>query len=162
MWSQYAEDHRGACLIFDQWALVEGVSQAQSGTRHLLATGSVEYTDAPLSDHLPHPDNLSIEAEGFGEAVERHQSSHMRELYFQKNSDWASEREYRVIVFPEATADDPLLWPFGNSLVAVALGERCAITIGAVEDALAAHGLAAVTVVRLAWEAGVPRLDRSH
>jgi hypothetical protein len=45
MWEQYAEDHAGACLIFDRDQLLEAVRQ-DLGRRGSYREGPVKYTVA--------------------------------------------------------------------------------------------------------------------
>jgi hypothetical protein len=88
LWEQYAEDHRGVCLVFDQEALL-GQLAAQFDT----LVGSVDYTD---DDLIPGVTSATVAKRGVEGAVKYLIESRLRELVFRKTTDWSTEVEFRI------------------------------------------------------------------
>jgi hypothetical protein len=151
MWAQYAEAHLGVCLVFDRARLGRAIA-AHKPLRAQLYEGPVEYEDRALSPHLPWGpvDRLGIDA-----AVTEFMAANWQEVFFHKNTDWASEVEYRYVVLHDGA---PLLVPVATALVAVVLGQRFPEGDTAwVRSALGKLG-SDIPVVRCSWFNGGPSL----
>lgn len=159
MWDQYADSHAGAVLVFDQVELVEGVDNGRpGGNGDLFAAGEVQYVDGELEIDLNMEDVASLGLEAALEQVQvaRHAAS---SLYFTKNLDWASEREYRIVVVrwnvPDDQRDEPIVIDFKDSLKAVILGEEFKLT-KATRYLMQEHPQA--ELLRCEWVRGAPHL----
>lgn len=126
-WAQYADDHRGACLVLDRQALLRAVSAEAAG--YAGATVHAErviYEDrqatrleaGPFIEVRRSPGDWSTSAAA--EAARWH-AEHWRDLFFRKNLDWASEREYRIAVIGVAESESFEV-DLTDALLAIALG----------------------------------------
>lgn len=168
MWDRYGGRHEGACLVFSSPDLLPEVEAAiPLGSGSLRSWGRVRYVDAPISLALPAAAASDVtSAEHLREVLDHATGMRnvARDLYGTKLSDWASEREYRIIEVlwdppPSVDLASPLGVPIGSSLKAVILGEECpAAPIRDLLDGLPA-GLDKPDVLRCVWEGGVPFLN---
>jgi hypothetical protein len=120
-WEQYADAHRGVCLVFEREAL-EGALSDDLGDKLVLE--EVEYTAGGVA--LTGADSL-MDARIFDEstrqqAVLDYLESNRRELFFLKTDDWQSEHEFRAVLFD--VADDYVFTDYGDALRAVVVGEK--------------------------------------
>jgi hypothetical protein len=122
MWEQYAENHRGVCLVFDHERLSSEIEAglAEAGVDENYK-GSVEYTPrgiagAVLNFHL---NDFKLD---FDQALAEHLRRLYRELFLLKTRDWESEHEYRFVA--RRADEDYLSVPFGDSLRLVIVGRR--------------------------------------
>jgi hypothetical protein len=126
MWEQYAENHRGVCLVFDLTSLRARIEGEVARFRRALF-GLVTYSDLPLEHHetarsLDATDLVVAGRGDYERGLEIHLDEHAQELFFRKLSDWSTESEYRFIV-TDGTSGDIVL-DFGDTLRAVVLGEH--------------------------------------
>jgi hypothetical protein len=162
MWLQYAEDHAGACFVFQRDVLVGQVDDNRPvRDGDLFSCGRVVYSDKSLrlaiklvnierQDALGILDDYQIERGVAGE------------LYFTKNTEWASESEFRIVVvhwnLPEDELNRPLRIPHVPALRAVILGERFPdASLDRVRADIRQHR--GVELARCFWEAGAPGLE---
>lgn len=156
MWEQYAENHRGVCLVFDRtdlhgWAL--GHLEAINPT----ASGEIIYSDLPL-DGYPNArrlDATTLTDRGGGDTARgyrAHLLENAEELFFRKVEDWSSEREFRYVLLDDD--DDEVTVPF-ERLRAVILGER--FPAWQLPGAAALCETADALLLKMAWR-GVPTL----
>jgi uncharacterized protein (DUF2132 family) len=161
MWAQYAQQHSGACLAFDRALLVEQADvHRPAGNGDLFSFGRVVYADAPI--HIP----LSMEdvrANGIESVLDDYQTWRgvASGLYFTKNTDWASEQEFRIVIvrwnLPEDQWDVPLGIPLGESLRAVVIGEAFAASdVQPLRRWL--EKWPEVDLIRCVWDRGAPSL----
>jgi hypothetical protein len=97
MWEQYAEGHRGLCLLFAHDRLIKKVSAQLAGLssyRH----GDVVYR--PMSDGLRPAPQVPWEHAASAGVVEGLVESLAPETFFGKFDDYASEQEYRSLLGP--------------------------------------------------------------
>lgn len=162
MWEQYADHHRGACVVFDKADLNLAVDQ---GTRHgngdMWTFGNIRYVDRPMRYDLWLDE---IERNGLETAIADLQTDRrwLMELYFTKNRDWESESEYRQVVvlwdLPVDKADEPVRAPFGSALQAIIVGEQFPHTELSVLRHRA-HFAPSIVVARCKRELGAPSLS---
>lgn len=128
-WAQYGEAHQGAVLVFDRDELVKQCEGVE-GVRQ-VHHGPVIYSDRQVQDADDGwlnfaPDDLDSE-EHTRLRAESWIDQHWGHLYFEKARDWASEQEYRIVMFGmepfQASADLPIEVPIASSLRGVVLGE---------------------------------------
>lgn len=118
MWEQYAEKHKGVCLVFDRDLLVQSLEEALAKTTFAARYHQpVQYTgrgmEKPIverSADTPIPDQV----------VPYIEKNHVS-LFFTKMLDWETEHEYRFVAISDET---PLELDYGSSLTAVIAGER--------------------------------------
>jgi len=125
MWTQYAGDHTGVCMILDAPSLGLEI-QATVQTRHDLLQRQVRYAD--LSEEYRRADMKAFEINvnrveelGIVEAIRQHVQIHADTFFFKKAHDWRDEREYRW-VYCGQDDDSEILVPIKQSLRQVVLG----------------------------------------
>jgi len=151
MWHQYAGDHTGAVLVFDSERLIQQVEWFAQGDR--VVSGPVAYADRPL--HLVFP-LQDVRGDGLAGAVTALRDTRIHELFFTKNQDWASEREFRIVVLGEPDKP-PLDVEFGDSLVAVVLGETFPPTeLSVLDTRLSRIDRTDIPLGRCLWSSGAP------
>jgi hypothetical protein len=124
MWEQYAENHAGACLVFDRRLLDESVRSCTA-----FANGIAEkiiYSDSPLPEHGAarslYAASLIDAGDGdLEQGLMKHWRSHAKELFFRKLEDWMTEHEYRYVILDGGTNETYV--HYGGSLRAVIVGE---------------------------------------
>ena len=161
MWEQYADDHAGACLVFDRPALVEALHH-NLGAKGTYRDGSVEYTPAGFAASQAG----TIRLDQFHEAsladdVALHVEHNYRDFFFLKTQDWASEYEYRFVFraddLVQALSDflpSEHLVSYGGALRYVVVGEKFPDWQIPGAREVAKH--AGVELRRMAWEDGQP------
>ena len=120
MWEQYAEAHKGVCLMFDRERLTEYVSSDLH--RQLNARPyekPVEYT--------PSGGELTLNLGEFptpvpADFVRKYIEDNHHELFFKKTLDWETEHEYRFAA--TAPLGKPLYADYGDALVGIIVGEK--------------------------------------
>ena len=161
MWHQYAEEHQGACVVFDYATLAEAIdNQRRIAEGDVFSVSPVKYRDRPLIIPL---DGAYETPEQIQAALDNITNSggNVADLFFTKNTDWQSEDEVRILVLlwntdPEVPAT-PLDLSYGESLRAVVLGEEFGEPEW-LEPAIHASGLSEGDVLRAAWVDGAPTL----
>lgn len=121
MWTHYGGHQTGVCLVFNAQALARAIRVALSG-RGDLWHEPVTYADEALEESRAFRIDYSRIAKiGFEAAVSEHIRLHHELLFFRKNTDWASEWEYRwVFRSPEPA---PVFVPIGTALRRVIRGD---------------------------------------
>lgn len=167
MWEQYAENHAGACLVFDRLKLQAAIRQdLQAHGRYW--EGDVKYTPAGFAASAGArigsvKVDVTVRAtdEALADDVRRHVVEHHRDFFFLKTADWATEQEYRF-VFEEAI-DQPKVpaertpayfVPYGDSLMFVIVGER--FSAWQVDGARNVTHAAGAQFTLMEWQGGVP------
>jgi hypothetical protein len=156
-WDQYADRHRGACLVFDRDNFEDATRSRVSALSEtaLVHCGPVKYVDMQ-STMFPNGQMLSINTGLLRDlGLNGFAASWIRDhLYFRKNTDWESEREYRVLTL-NCTA--PIRIPLRPSLLAIVLGaEFPASSEEAISHFVQASGLPDVQIAKMAWRNGAP------
>ena len=157
MWQQYADDYRGVCMVFDRLTLDATIrSSVPAGSLHIA--NPVKYSNTPRV-FVMHPalnpfmlDYDRMNAVGLRQAMTEHIAMHREVLFFQKASDWQSEKEYRWLVWDTEHKD--IIFKFGGALKAVVVGQK-----PSEEDLHKLHDAcerASVPVWQLRWSNGAP------
>jgi len=121
MWTHYADGHAGICLAFDARAFSKAIRQALRKGGDLWDY-PVHYEDeAPDEFRAFRIDYNRIVEIGFEAAVSEHIATNHRALFFRKNTDWASEWEYRWVLHDDEPA--PVFVPIRSSLRQVIRGD---------------------------------------
>lgn len=99
MWAQYADNHRGICLMFDKNILTLNIFESLSKFGRILHN-KITYSD--LHDHIDeiafrlHKD--SVNDRGMEKVINEMQHKFYHSYFFKKNSDWQDEDEYRFVL----------------------------------------------------------------
>lgn len=122
MWAQYADRHKGVCLVFNRDLLIQAVG-AHLAPRVCLV-GNVAYKDHyVVRNAAPHEfmiDVDALEAIGPQRYVVAHLQRYHDELFFEKLQDWRDEVEWRLLAL--GVDEGPLYLPIEDSLVGVLHG----------------------------------------
>lgn len=163
MWAQYAESHKGVCLVFDMKKLIEAmrrkVEDIAQTTPIFLVYSPVSYANQPLVGSM-REDAFSVTVEDL-EQVGRdnypwhHAMRWWRHLFFQKVEDWRHEAEWRAVVL--VTSPDPIDVDVRESLVGVIHGDR--MTRKDSESVFALTDRPEVEHMGLTWKNGCPWYD---
>ena len=102
MWAQYADNHRGVCLVFDRDETIRDIV-AQLDAEGDAANGSVTYEDSAA------PDAFVVDANRVDPtypltAVINQMWAYRDQLFFRKARDWETEYEYRFLLRREDPA----------------------------------------------------------
>jgi hypothetical protein len=104
LWSHYAENHSGVCIGFNRTALLTSVGRQIKALGENFH-GAVDY----VNDAAPpiQATNINIEQVdefGLDAVISATVRQHWKRLFFTKDTDWASEHEYRWVI----VNDEPL------------------------------------------------------
>lgn len=158
MWHQYADRHSGACLIFDRGAWEQSLQSVRGANSFVLYDGAVRYEDTRLGHFINRLEFSSAElrAGQVEKTVARIVQTHGQDLFFRKNRDWESEKEYRYL----AVSGTPREFvPVSTSLVGIVLGQDFPETeLSVLGDRLRRNGLERVKCARLVWQDGAPSI----
>lgn len=153
MWAQYADRHRGVCLVFQREPMCEEVI-AQLDAEGDCYCGKVTYQD----HHDPAAfifDAAEIEQKTLVGAVITHMWRHSGTLFFQKGLDWASEFEFRFVLRKDADRD-PFVVSLQESPAGVILGDSVSPAYQpSIDRACEQAGIGACQIV---WVNGEPGL----
>lgn len=161
MWEQYADEHRGAVLVFDRAALDEAVRSRLSGKGPLFS-GPVQYRDHEWDHSMALSFDLEqlMEPDGMATAVEAVVTRHHRSLFFGKNCDWATEQEYRYVVLTDAPYEEV---DIRNSVVGLVLGMYYPEHEESVlRYRLEQVGLSDIPLMKMNWFNGLPICFPAH
>jgi hypothetical protein len=126
-----ADNHAGACLIFDRPALLDALHH-HLGARGSYWEGAVDYTPAGFAVSQAGAITLDqFHESSLEDDVAHHVVRHHRDFFFLKTEDWASEHEYRF-VFKRADREQAVaeflptehLVRYGRALRYVVVGEK--------------------------------------
>ena len=104
MWGQYADHHKGVCLVFKKAQLMRKLA-AQVSSDYDFFQNDVKYVNI-LSDRYSSQvfDLFDIDVVKFRRLklflyVDSFLKAHYKPLYFTKDTDWRNEREFRMLIF---------------------------------------------------------------
>jgi hypothetical protein len=128
MWAQYADNHKGVCLVFERSAIRKSVEDQFGDERFRLYGGPVIYKDRLVTQVNNPAGGFVIDADrlkklGFHEYVKAHVETHHKGLFFEKVTDWRRENEFRVVVFGEREED--LFLNINGAIAGVVFGTDC-------------------------------------
>lgn len=156
MWHQYAEAHSGVCLIFDRAAWEGTLRDSAEAESVKVHDGPVRYEDVGHAHFTSILDFSSAElrAGGGRAAVTRIVEQHRNDLFFMKNKDWESEREYRYMAI---STTEEVFVPVSGSLVGIVFGQDFPSTeLSVVGDRLRRNGMLDVRCAFMRWVDGAP------
>lgn len=125
MWAQYADNHKGVCLVFDREQLQQRID-AQVAPKFPVMSGPVDYVDRGIVRNISEDQQYTInvdvlETEGKEAYLLRHLHTHYKRLFFEKMTDWKDESEWRWVTFSESA--EPIDVKIGSALVGLVFGD---------------------------------------
>jgi cytochrome c-type biogenesis protein CcmH/NrfF len=155
LWAQYADDHRGVCLVFDR-AKLAGRIQSQLGTKGLLLEGPVKY--GKFYDFAFITNAGEIEGHNAAAFAEQFVESRASHIFFNKYMDWRDEVEYRWLLIGKQ--DGPEFLRLGDELVCVICGAGMDSSVRqGIADVCSDLGIA---VRDMAWINGRPAIRSEY
>lgn len=113
MWAHYGENHRGICLIFDEYKLCELFENDESFVNRRLKEKEVSYVNSAEKINSNKKDDDAI----------TFLKKYEKPLFYTKNEAWSYESEYRLMLFPDNNEPgDTFLNGIDKALVAIILG----------------------------------------
>ena len=103
MWAQYAENHKGVCLIFDGRQLHENIKRHASKKQCKVFHGSVSYRNAHISPGYLNITNFIKSGEN---ELRDYYRKFYKEIFLFKYQDWKNESEYRWLINNETITEE--------------------------------------------------------
>ena len=122
MWAQYANKHRGCCLVFNYEKLNSNIYRIVESIDNLefIKVDGVRYK--PLIDFrhkaFKYSDSFNVGLSAFTKSYVR---DNIKDFLFTKDFDWKSENEFRFIIYDTKGPDDIFL-PIKDSLSGIVFG----------------------------------------
>lgn len=124
MWAQYADKHKGVCLIFDTDELSENIKNQFSHITY--KADNVSYRDRLITETQTEPAYIVnidyLEDWGADKYAFSHGQKFAKRMFFEKAMDWEGEDEYRWVMFDN---NEQLKLNYGKSLKGIVFGEDC-------------------------------------
>lgn len=155
MWEQYAEKHRGVCLVFDRELLAEHFDRsAEAAGIRACYRQPVTYDGAGMLKPIIPQEELDDP-----ELLDRYIAANADALFFTKTRDWETEHEFRFVAI--TCEDTSLSIEYGSALVAVIAGERLpSWEWPAVPSACQQAGAQALRILWKNWRPGLIELGQ--
>lgn len=102
MWSQYAENHSGVCLIINKALFDKSVYKNFS--KHKVFEGNVIYDYTIFNTRVGDALDISIDQYKtleIDELIDRKIKEYQDIYFFNKHYDWSNEQEYRYVIIDE-------------------------------------------------------------
>jgi len=108
MWAHYADGHKGVCLVYKRDDLNSAVVAASSTLK--VKSGAVNYDpwadNAQVKNRMHAEDSIAkLDPSSLAEWALTEIESKASALFFTKHDDWASEDEYRWVLFGSHSGD---------------------------------------------------------
>ncbi|WP_457937022.1 DUF2971 domain-containing protein [Aeromonas veronii] len=155
MWAQYAANHSGVCLIFDE-SLFSKFFHEQFNDK-TYSCRDVIYCDRKISDvameqaFIVNVDHLERRGDDY---VFDHLMKFQNRLFFEKASDWSSEDEYRFVIFD---CLEQLYFNYKTSLKGIVFGENCSNDM--IREIVQSTKMLGLQYQKLSWRNCAPWLD---
>jgi len=158
MWSQYGENHEGACLVFSKNKLVSAVTQKYKDEEYLIYHGDVIYKDY-VNENSRH-DSIDINHDTFDtsspqEIAIQHITKYKNEFLLCKQLDYRDEEEFRIVLLKKEFGKTQYIAPepkLGDCLIGVIVGDRFPKVYSSLLDTLS--NKLGVSCRRLHWMSG--------
>lgn len=123
MWAQYADRHKGVCLVLDRKLMDQAVATA-CAKAFAVYCGNITYRDQSVvpgweGDYMINVDEL--DRRGFERYWRDHVATFKKRLFFEKMADWRDEREFRYVAFSDEAED--IYVDISRALVGVMFGD---------------------------------------
>ena len=150
MWAQYADNHKGVCLIFDKTNLIKSFTRTFKSKTCKTHCGEIDYTN----NLYPIKDVLESSAESF-------LSSDKIDFLFKKCEDFRDEQEFRLLLIDDKLKDDKEIvsFPISKSICGVIPGEKISKeNLAPLKKAVKACN-SKIRWLPIWWDYGMPRLS---
>lgn len=125
MWAQYADNHRGVCLVFDKSEISEKFKELQNNHTKILEPQKITYTNdfSKVEDLMTRELNVKNSCGNF---LHFCLDEERLNCLFIKCEDFRDENEYRFVLINNtlSSSAEDCYFDFGTSLKAIILGER--------------------------------------
>lgn len=118
MWSQYADNHRGVCLVFSKSELLDAADEWTRDRKMEFFKGPVGYDNKLEKLTKAHSGS---HAESLTDRVKRHSEGY----YFCKREDYRGEAEYRMVIYhQDLSPEETVHIPYKKALKGIILGSE--------------------------------------
>jgi hypothetical protein len=114
LWSHYADEHRGVCLVFKKNSLIKGIQKKQPYFN--FSHRKVQYTEkSPIDVKFFNINNTDM------------QIQHLNDIIYKKLSCWSYEKEFRIVMqkTKEQNESGLSIEFLKESLCGIIFGQRC-------------------------------------
>lgn len=155
LWSHLAGNHSGVCIGFDRNGLV-GALRDQLAPLGTSFGASVQYVTDPSPPYgATHVDVEQVDEFGLDAVIARNVAKHWRELFFTKDVDWETEREYRWVLINQEPA--PIFVEVSHCIRLIVLGESFALSrLPSIRHAT--RSMSDVQIAQIQYRTGRPQL----
>lgn len=109
MWAQYAENHKGVCLVFDKQKILNSFDSSFNTITHF--SGDVSYE--PFIKLLSKEENYfaqigltsNLRDKSIDEIVNQRIEKFHNFYFFSKHKDWQTEKEFRLVIKDKANTE---------------------------------------------------------
>jgi hypothetical protein len=161
MWSQYAGEHTGACLIFDREKLESSLRSTCPSDAYIFGD-NVKYRNRSQAQPLrnnPFILNFDLHKSiGIDETVKLHVLHFWNQLFFEKSIDWMQEQEFRWLMWDQMHTHH--IFGFSDALKAIVLGPK--FPEERMKELISLQKNLNFDIRRLNWKNGVPELLSIH
>lgn len=156
MWAQYAENHKGICLMFDRDALNNELLKSFSNDK--VYSGEVEYLNEPISKEIKSLGYEELMKFGINKIIDKAIEENIEGFFFKKALDWQHEFEYRWIVKSDEESKGDSYIPISSSLRAIILGAD--VSKDDENELINFSQNLRVRVYKMDWTNGCPYIDK--
>ena len=151
MWAQYANNHKGICLVFDKSKLNEIIFN-QVGFLGDIFQGAVSYRDINEDSKAFSLDCSKLLQLGVESFYKYHLKKHLKSLIFEKLQDWSSELEYRWALISSTSSYE--YFSIEGAVSGIVLGND--FSQDDIETVLQYTESYMIPVIQLHWRNGYP------
>ncbi|NFN17824.1 DUF2971 domain-containing protein [Clostridium botulinum] len=125
MWSQYANNHKGVCLVFNKKKLTEKINKIFKND--IIFNDFIKYLDygQVLEFNQDYDPYIIFFEKMLSLGIEKYLKEHIfkfnKDLFFTKQTCWRDEEEYRWVVYSSNKVKDKYI-PINDCLEAIVLG----------------------------------------
>lgn len=153
LWSHYADNHKGLCLIFDKAKLIESLNINFGGKEKYKVYNDNLVNYVALENHIEKLgiNYEDIETYGLTKVLDEFTNRNIKDLLFTKTIDWEVENEFRIMVC-DYSNKEYLYLPVNESLCAIVMGAKLpSVYWGSI-------GQFGIPYAQLEWKNGLPFL----
>jgi hypothetical protein len=124
MWSQYAKNSSGCCIVFKKDKFEETYKKLSS--EYYLYDYPVEYADLLCLEEKYKEINMEAYRDVSKNGIINHLKGNVQPLFFRKDKDWEDEKEYRFLLInkEQNRKRTPVFMNIKNTIDSIILGEK--------------------------------------